>query len=119
MTATERLRELLDERGVEWWPLGKDMTETVIADVRHKFRQVGRGIIWSSCTESTVPPAQAVAATLGRGECREVYLLKATDIGDGREYVLGVYATEGAATAAIEENRFGYAFHHVQKWVVE
>lgn len=55
------------------------------------------------------------AATLGARTCREVYLLMATDIGDGREEVLGVYATEEAAIAAINENQFGYALHHVRK----
>lgn len=57
--------------------------------------------------------------TLDNGTCREVYLLMATDIGDGREEVLGVYATEEAAMAAINENQFGYALHHVRKWEVD
>lgn len=60
-------------------------------------------------------PAQAIAVTLGSEMCKEVYLLMATDIGDGREEVLGAYTTESAATKAISENQFGYAFHHVRK----
>ena len=70
MTATEELRALLDAKGVEWWPLGNDMTECVVDGVRIKYRQVGRGLIVSTCTEGTVTPAQAVEATLGRGTCR-------------------------------------------------
>ena len=54
-----------------------------------------------------------------RGTCMEVYLLMAIDIVNGREEVLGVYATEEAAMAAIDENQFGYAFHHVRKWEVD
>ena len=69
MTATEELRALLDAKGVEWWPLGNDMTECVVDGVRIKYRQVGRGLIVSTCTEGTVTPAQAVEATLGRGTC--------------------------------------------------
>ena len=58
-------------------------------------------------------------ADKGRETCREVYLLMATDIGNGRDEVLGVYATEEAAMAAINENQFGYAFHHVRKCEVD
>jgi hypothetical protein len=65
MSATEELRRLLDERGVEWWPLVSEMSECVIDGIRYKFRQVGCGLIVSTCTEGTVTPAQAIAATLG------------------------------------------------------
>ena len=76
MTATERLRELLDGRGVEWkgtgdgstlvpaqnstpvawevstWPSGKDMGDCLWIQNRHPLT-----------------PEQAVEATLGRGTC--------------------------------------------------
>ena len=71
MNASEELRRMLDECGVEWWPLGSNMTECVIDGIRYKFRQVGRGLIVSTCTEGTVTPEQAIAATLGRGECHD------------------------------------------------
>ena len=94
MSATDELRRMLDERVVEWWPLGKDMTETVIDDVRHKFRQVGRGILWSSYAEKTVPPEQAIAATLGRGECHEVMIDRffrgCSECGYVWEYMYGI-----------------------------
>jgi hypothetical protein len=67
-SSTELLRRLLDERGVKWWPLGSDMTECVVDGVRIKYRQVGRGLIVSACTEGTVKPEQAIAATLGNLE---------------------------------------------------
>ena len=57
--------------------------------------------------------------TLGSGTCKAVYLLMATDIGDGREEVLGAYATESAAMKAISENQFGYALHHMRKLEVD
>ena len=72
MTATDELRRMLDERGAKWWPLDgtPDMTECIVDGVRHKYRPVGGRIIWSSCTEVAVKPAQAIAATLGPGTCR-------------------------------------------------
>lgn len=77
MSATEELRAMLDERGVEWedggkgltiisaqngvprawevntWPSGKDMGDCLWVQSRHPLT-----------------PAQAVEATLGCGECR-------------------------------------------------
>ena len=69
MNASEELRRMLDECGVEWWPLGSNMTECVIDGIRYKFRQVGRGLIVSTCTEGTVTPEQAIAATLSSCNC--------------------------------------------------
>jgi hypothetical protein len=121
--ATDRLRELLDERGVEWndggegltiipvqygvprawtvntWPSGKDMGDCLWVQNRHPLT-----------------PEQAVAATVG---AQEVYLLMGTDTYDGREYVLGVFSTEEEAEAAIGDNRYGYGLHNVQRWVVD
>lgn len=75
MTATEELRRMLDERGVEWG----------IADYsKHKRMTVWRvdGMEWnyfeddktgwtvlSSRSGYLTTPAQAIAATLGRGTC--------------------------------------------------
>lgn len=76
MRATEQLRQMLDERGVEWvdtgdgstlipeqaatnvawdvnvWPSGKDMGDCLWVQNRHPLT-----------------PEQAIAATLGGGEC--------------------------------------------------
>lgn len=69
MSATDEIRRLLDERGVEWWELQPDLTECIVNDVRIKFRRVGRGIITSTCREGVISPEQAIAETIGRGTC--------------------------------------------------
>lgn len=68
-TATERLRELLDERGVEW----------TYADGTVSFASDGRWYhAWayndgSMCVSmGYLTPEQAVAATLGGGECENI-----------------------------------------------
>lgn len=66
MTATERLRQLLDERGVEWHGTGSvygddfDAIESVWKDDALDVTLYG------------VSPEQAVEATLGRGTCKVV-----------------------------------------------
>lgn len=137
-TATERLRAMLDERGVEYEVSVENATgfEHVIWHP-NKFSQwdwneeFGAG--WLTGWQQGITPEQAIAATLGndglerskngvaeRGTCKEVYLLMAMDIGDGKDEVLGVYATESAAmeAAKTDGNQFGYAFHNVCKWEV-
>jgi len=74
MTATDELRRMLDERGVEWWQ-----------KKRHTCWKVGKGQevemwrAWEAPDGSItlkvdyiyhLTPEQAIAATLGRGECR-------------------------------------------------
>ena len=71
MTATERLRALLTERGAEWCDDGYPTTCTVWES---------DGIVWhglwrDGCIELIawqVTPEQAIDATLGRGTCQEV-----------------------------------------------
>ena len=69
MTATERLRALLDERGVEWasahewegrtfWPNADGVNATA--------SDYGSGLL----VHAVMSPEQAVAATLVRGTCR-------------------------------------------------
>ena len=67
MSATDELRRLLDERGVEWDDEGYPTTCTVWAS---------NGIVWhglwrDDCIEliAHLTPAQAIDATLGRGTC--------------------------------------------------
>lgn len=174
-SATDELRRMLDERGVEWknetafmqgqehlMTTWKSMDGKTVAYSEFEYPHMKKLRIYD-CT-----PEQAIAATLGdvpylpyfwthdgtlhvelprlpesisvrlpdqrdrevrsartwqytlgAGTCKEVYLLMATDIGDGREEVLGAYATEEAAMAAINENQFGYALHHVCKLEVD
>ena len=68
MTATDDLRRLLDERGVEWCDDGYPTTCTV---------WVSNGIVWhglwrDDCIEliAHLTPEQAIDATLGRGTCQ-------------------------------------------------
>lgn len=114
MNATDELRRMLDERGIRWHEAG-GMTFFGASDYGtfYAASEPECGI-----TLDPLTPAQAIAATVERETCKEVYLLMAMDIGDGREEVLGVYATESAATEAINDNQFGYALHHVRKWEV-
>lgn len=72
-TATERLRELLDERGVEWWPMHDDEagyrddrdTEFLVYGCKHVAHEWGCRLQVDMLT-----PAQAIAATLGSGTCK-------------------------------------------------
>ena len=71
MTATERLRAMLDERGVEWSDGGYGNTATVWE---------ANGILWRGLWRdgaielvATMTPEQAIEATLGRGECHDMY----------------------------------------------
>ncbi len=75
MTATERLRQLLDERGVEWMgtsytkPTQGHPTNTSLDEEHHNavFIEYVDG---SVLRLFDLTPEQAVAATLGRGTCR-------------------------------------------------
>lgn len=69
-SATERLRALLTERGVEW--SGGLPTETIVRepiDALYVERQDGRMHVYF---RSYMTPEQAVAATLGPGTCHPV-----------------------------------------------
>ena len=70
MTATERLRQLLDERGVEW-----TYADGIVSfnDGKHWYHAwaYNDGAIVVSMGYLT--PEQAVEATLGRETCKAVY----------------------------------------------
>ena len=78
MTATDELRKLLDERGVEWRDTGKrlNMGNGVRIPIQTEYEQSCGGR-WSTATEAlsgtltvnNLTPEQAIAATLGRGTC--------------------------------------------------
>lgn len=67
MTATERLRALLDERGVEWKCHGYE-NHTWWGDWFAETRPSFNGLFVK--VEAVLTPEQAIAATLGRGTCR-------------------------------------------------
>ena len=74
-SATDELRRLLDERGVEWWA-GEDecdrKTHWESSGLTWEYYNDENGDAWlgflGAC-ESDVSPAQAIDATLGRGTC--------------------------------------------------
>jgi hypothetical protein len=74
MTATDQLRRMLDERGVEWY-------EPVQMEGSVFTRWNSDGVSWTASMvhgrnnalrigASTVTPEQAIAATLGVGTCK-------------------------------------------------
>ena len=74
MTATEELRRLLDERGVEWWQsantLGCIFTRwysPLFGDEVVAMENGEEGLV---LFDHFMTPEQAVEATLGRGTCR-------------------------------------------------
>ena len=77
MTATDELRRLLAERGVEWMDCGEVSTLIPTQDAVPRAWTVNR---WPSSNDMgdclwvqnrhPLTPAQAVEATLGRGTCR-------------------------------------------------
>ena len=75
-TATERLRQLLDERGVEWWAMhdvengyrdDRD-TEFLVYGCKHVAHEWGSRLQVDMLTSE-----QAIEATLGRGTCHVAY----------------------------------------------
>lgn len=69
-SATDELRRMLDERGVEWWEgWDKDLT---CYDGANGVRYIADVTLGEMFFRSMLPvtPAQAVEATLGRGTCK-------------------------------------------------
>ena len=76
MSATEELRRLLDERGVEWAAIHDTCTSREMP-VGNQMRDGFRVPVWYDGTlhiECVMSPTQAIAATLGRGECEMEYV---------------------------------------------
>jgi hypothetical protein len=74
MSGTERLRRLLDERGVEWMPVAWNPK-------RETFYHAANGVGFCAdeytdgvriYTDATITPEQAIDATLGRGTCQDL-----------------------------------------------
>lgn len=77
MTATEELRRLLDERGVEWTANdGEYVKETCwiyMGELTAAFAEYYDGTTRFACDTWCFNPAQAIDATLRRGTCRNVH----------------------------------------------
>lgn len=73
MKATEVLRRLLDERGVEWTANDgeyvKETCWTYMGELTAAFAEYNDGTTRFACDTWCFTPAQAIAATLGSGEC--------------------------------------------------
>ena len=69
MSATEELRRMLDERGVEWRDASdENVLHTTWNDMKCWFNEFPDGwTAWGMSMRGT--PEQAIAATLGGGEC--------------------------------------------------
>ena len=75
MTATDKLRRLLDERGVEWTEPNNDersrttyWTAGLLSCTAVEFDD---GVVNVSLTAYRVTPELAIKATLGSGECTD------------------------------------------------
>lgn len=77
MTATERLRQLLDKRGVEWEDADPYQDATAWVGSNNIEYVAHEGISFDGPTGRLIlfclTPEQAVEATLGRGTCKNVY----------------------------------------------
>ena len=75
-SATERLRAMLDERGVEWTePNNKARSHTTYwtaGVLRCGAVEFIDGMVSIASTSDDITPEQAIEATLGRGTCRQI-----------------------------------------------
>lgn len=76
MSATDTIRAMLDERGVEWKPSVFDPQRETFYSVENgvgfivtEFPEIGR---MSLACDMRITPEQAIEATLGRGECHDI-----------------------------------------------
>ena len=74
-SATDELRRMLDERGVEWTPSVFDpqhetfySTENGVGFIVTEFPEIQR---MSLACDMRITPEQVISATLGRGECHD------------------------------------------------
>lgn len=108
MTATDELRALLDERGVEWMD---DSYAQLWCTVWHgqdgkQWRMTeNRSGMLTELKAWQTTPAQAIAATLGRGTCKKVYLVETSDDLIESWYPIAVYLHRESAEDCAEALR--------------
>ena len=83
--ATEEMRRMLDERGVEWENDCHGMPWWKVGDSRAYLYALGVGL-GHAVVMFPVTPQQAIDATLGRGECQLTQIDK--DCDTASEYML-------------------------------
>lgn len=73
-SATEELRRMLDERGVEWTANDgeyvKETCWTYMGELTAAFAEYNDGTTRFACDTWCFTPEQAIAATLGSGTCK-------------------------------------------------
>lgn len=76
MTATDTIRAMLDERGVEWTAndgeYAKETCWTYMGELTAAFTEYNDGTTRFDCDTWCFTPEQAIEATLGRGECEKL-----------------------------------------------
>ena len=75
MTATDELRRMLDERGVEWKEEGHNKTKWSHDGIEYVAVNAwprNGGFETRLILHANLTPEQAIEATLGRGECKNV-----------------------------------------------
>lgn len=113
MSATDELRRLLDERGVEWMPSVFDPQHETFYDVNGvgfivtEFPEIER---LSLACDMRITPAQAIAATLGRETCRRLpadnYGTTCIVRGHGYEMEFGYWKCSECGTNCFEGARY-------------
>ena len=103
MSAKDELRRMLTESGVEWdyGITGAASTKFNANGVELTFIDMRDGVTCSTI----LTPAQAIAATVGRGTCRNVYLVETSDELIESWYPIGVYLHREAAEDCAEAFR--------------
>ena len=79
MIATEELRRLLDESGVEWKPgdsriFRDSITYWIVGKIRWSAIEGNDGLVLNNIELDRLTPEQVIAATLGPGECEMEYV---------------------------------------------
>lgn len=85
-TATERLRELLDENGVEWAYGGFLHSTYFVVDGVHYSAYEQGGKLYLKASVGPITPEQAIDVTLARGTCHIVKTWSDSDYDEDWRY---------------------------------
>ena len=113
MTATDELRRMLDERGVEWWQsvnmLGCVFTRWYSPLFSDEVVAMENGDGELELFSRLMTPGQAIEATLGRGTCRNISPKLGNDEFTCDECLARVYGSGGRwFDANWEYHKFNY-----------
>ena len=107
MSATDELRRLLDERGMEWdyGITGATTTRFDVNGVDLTFTPMRDGLVCSTI----LTPEQAIAATMGRGTC----IADETETISVRGDTWGYYFDKHFTIHVMECSECGHTYEHV------